>query len=89
MFLDSTNNNKETFWSENPSSNNNKPGPFRSVFSNRAEKQRRIDVTPENIISLKRTLPHRRSSTLPHIVEPTHIRILAAMVTSFDVLLKC
>ena len=32
MFLDSTNNNEETYWSQNPASNNNKPGPYRLVI---------------------------------------------------------
>ena len=33
MFIDSTNNDEETYWSKNPSSNNNKPGPYRFVIS--------------------------------------------------------
>lgn len=32
MFIDSTNNNEETYWSQNPASNNNKPGPYRFVI---------------------------------------------------------
>ena len=33
MFIDSTNNNEETYWSKNPASNNNKPGPYRFVHT--------------------------------------------------------
>lgn len=33
MFIDSTNNNVETYWSQNPASNNNKPGPYRLVVT--------------------------------------------------------
>ncbi|CAF9931398.1 MAG: hypothetical protein ALECFALPRED_004996 [Alectoria fallacina] len=32
MFIDSTNNNEETYWSKNPASNNNKPGPYREYY---------------------------------------------------------
>lgn len=32
MFIDSTNNNAETYWSQNPASNNNKPGPYREYY---------------------------------------------------------
>ncbi|CAD6590445.1 MAG: hypothetical protein ASARMPRED_004819 [Alectoria sarmentosa] len=32
MFIDSTNNDEETYWSKNPASNNNKPGPYREYY---------------------------------------------------------